>query len=196
MRFALAIVAIATSALLAGCSDAPWLGPNATTTPTPTRTTTTPPVQNDLAAGSLTRTVQAGAVTLTIDYWSTLPMDQWTPDAAKPLSFALHGTIEPADGQKLYLSRVSAEPVVRDANGEQLPGFEYLVDSASVSPGYLILDPYSFSQTFTLPPVDAAATSIELSMHFELLQQSAPDSTDYAKQTAVDVLMIGLAPAE
>ncbi|WP_205649435.1 hypothetical protein [Agromyces sp. LHK192] len=192
---AAALLAAGLAVGLSSCSTPPWLGPDDTAAPTTSAPQTTPaqPVQNDLAAGSATRTLEVGAVTLTVDYWSTLSMDQWTAAAQKPLSFSLRGTIAPADGQKLYLSRVTATPAVRAADGSALPGFDPIVDQSTVAPGYLILDPYSYSQTFTLPPVDQAATSIEISMRYELLQQSTPTSTDYAKQTVVDTLTIAIA---
>ncbi|PWC04896.1 hypothetical protein [Agromyces badenianii] len=179
--------------LLAGCSAPPWIGmPKSTAMPATTAPAT--PVQNDLAAGAATRTIEVGAITLTVDYWSTLSMDEWTAAANKPLSFAVHATVTPADGQKIYLSRVTATPVVANASGA-LPSFEPLVDQASVAPGYLVLDPYSFSQTFIVPPVDAEADRLELTMKYELLQQSTPTSNDFAKQTAVDSLTIAIAPA-
>jgi hypothetical protein len=196
-RMSLAMAVAIVAAGLVGCSSGapPWLSgqtetPAAATTAPPT---TAVPVQNDLAAGSATRTVPIGAITLTIDYWSTLTMDLWTANASKPLSFSIRGTVTPADGQKLYLSRVTAETVVRDAAGEALPGVDPIVDQSTVAPGYLILDPYTYSQTFTLPPVAPDAASIEVSMRYELLQQATPTSTDYAKQTAVDTLTIAVA---
>lgn len=188
-------IALGTVSLV-GCSSAPpWLdgetAPPATSAPA---TTLAPlPIQNDLAAGSMTRTVPAGAATLTIDYWSTLTMDKWTASATKPLSFSIKGTVTPNDGQKLYLSRVTLEAVVRDAQGGVLPGFQSIVDQGTVAPGYLILDPYSYSQTFTLPPLDPAAASLDVTMRYELLQQSTPTSGDYAKQTANDLITIGIA---
>jgi hypothetical protein len=190
--------AVAVAALgLVGCSSdvPPWLPgeteePLATTAPP----TTAAPVQNDLGAGSATRTIPIGAITLTIDYWSTLTMDLWTADASKPLSFSIRGTVQPADGQKLYLSRVTAETVVRAADGDVLPAISPIVDQSTVAPGYLILDPYTYSQTFTLPPLDPEAASVEISMRYELLQQATPTSADYAKQTAVDTLTIAIAP--
>lgn len=196
-RMTLAMAAVIGVTGLVGCSSAPpWLA-GQTTAPATTSappTATAAPIQNDLAAGSTTRTVPVGAITLTIDYWSTLTMDLWTANASKPLSFSIRGSIAPADGQKLYLSRVTAESVVRAADGSVLPGVEPIVDQSTVAPGYLILDPYTYSQTFTLPPVDARAASIELSMRYELLQQATPTSADYAKQTAVDTLTIAIAP--
>jgi hypothetical protein len=193
----LAIAVALGTASLVGCSSAPpWL--NGETAPpvtsAPVETTVAPvPIQSDLAAGSTTRTVPVGAATLTIDYWSTLTMDKWTANATKPLSFSIKGTVTPNDGQKLYLSRVTLEAVVRDAQGGVLPGFATIVDQGTVAPGYLILDPYSYSQTFTLPPLDPAAASLDITMRYELLQQSTPTSGDYAKQTANDLLTIAIA---
>lgn len=177
---------------LSGCDTPPW-ETDATATPTPTADTSVEPVQNDLAAGATTRTVEIGAVTLTIDYWSTLTMDQWTAAANKPLSFSLRATVTPADGQKVYLGRASLTPEVRAADGTVLEGFDPIMDQATVSPGYLILDPYTYSQTFIMPPVDPAAASMVLGLRYELLVQSTPTSTDYAKQTAVDVLTVAIA---
>lgn len=195
LTLAMAVAVGVTS--LVGCSSAPpWLAGEtsapATTSAPPT--TSAVPVQNDLAAGSTTRTVPVGAITLTVDYWSTLTMDLWTANASKPLSFSVRGSIAPADGQRLYLSRVTAESVVRAADGSALPAVEPIVDQSTVAPGYLILDPYTYSQTFTLPPVDPEAASVEISMRYELLQQATPTSADYAKQTAVDTLTIAIAP--
>lgn len=189
-----AVAAISAAAfLLGGCSAPPWLAGSGTPSPSPSATSTAAPVQNDLAAGAVTRTIEVGAVTLTIDYWSTLPMDQWTAAANKPLSFSVHAVVTPADGQKIYLAKVTAVPVVGGPGGS-LPAPEPIVDQASVAPGYLVLDPYSYSQTFIVPPLDDASTSLDLTMKYELLLQSTPTSADYAKQTAVDTLSIAIAP--
>jgi len=194
-RRAAAVVAISAAALVtAGCQAPPWLDPTDAPASTPPATSTPPAaIQNDLASGSATRTMEVGAITLTADYWSTLSMDRWTVAAQKPLTFSLRSTVTPSDGQKVYLSRVTATPVVRAADGSELPGFDPIVDQATVAPGYLVLDPYTYSQTFTLPPLDPQAASVELSMRYELLMQSTPTASDYAKQTAVDTLVIAIA---
>ena len=46
------------------------------------------PVANDLALGSAHHELQAGGMTVSVDYWSTLDMGQWTPQAAKPIQLA------------------------------------------------------------------------------------------------------------
>jgi hypothetical protein len=83
---------------------------------------------------------------------------------------------------------------VQGKGGVSLPAPGALSDQASVAPGYLVKSPYSYSQTFVLPAVDAAATEVTLSFTYELLLQTTPTSTAYAKQTATDTLTIAIAP--
>jgi hypothetical protein len=193
------VLAGALVAGLSGCGTAPWdqpgfntasATPTKTSTPTPAPTIT--PVINELATGSTQHELKAGDISLTVTYYSTLSMDQWTAAANKPLSFSMTGKLGTDEGQKIYLSRVSLTPAVNGPKGS-LPAPAPLTDQASVAPGYLVKDPYSYSQTFVLPALDPAATSVTLSFTYEILLQSAPDSSDYAKQTATDQLTVAIA---
>jgi hypothetical protein len=180
----------AAAALLAGCGPAPWEQggrgtPSATSTAVPT------PLPNDLSGGSTQRSLTAGPVTATVDYWSTLSMDEWTTEAIKPVSIALTATVEPADGQKVYLQRASMTAVPSSAQGPLEP-LEPQVDASTVSPGYLVLDPYSYSQTFNVGPVPAEATSVTLRFSYDFLVQTTPTSNEYAKQTATDTVTVAL----
>jgi hypothetical protein len=194
-----AALAITLGATLAGCGQAPWLAlssstptPTSSSVKTPTPTPTIATVVNELATGSAEHKLQAGDVALTAKYWSTLSMDQWTAEANKPISFSLQGVLGTDDGQAVYLSRVSVAPAVGGPTGE-LPSISPLTDQASIAPGYSIKSPYSYSQTFILPAVDPKATSITLSFTYEVLIQTTPTSTDYAKQTASDQITIAIA---
>jgi len=176
------------AALLAGCGPAPWDQggtPSATSTAVPT------PVPNDLSGGSTQRELTAGPVTATVDYWSTLAMDEWTPEAVKPVSIALKTTVQPADGQKVYLQRASMTAVPSSAAGPLDP-LEPQVDASTVDPGYLVLDPYSYSQTFNVGPVPAEATFVTLQFSYDFLVQTTPTSSEYAKQTATDTITVAL----
>jgi len=176
------------AALLAGCGPAPWDQggtPSATSTAVPT------PVPNDLSGGSTQRELTAGPVTATVDYWSTLAMDEWTPEAVKPVSIALKTTVQPADGQKVYLQRASMTAVPSSAAGPLDP-LEPQVDASTVNPGYLVLDPYSYSQTFNVGPVPAEATFVTLQFSYDFLVQATPTSSEYAKQTATDTITVAL----
>ena len=175
---------------LVGCGPAPWDAAGGAT-PSPTSSSVPTPIPNDLSSGSTQRTVTAGAVTATIDYWSTMSMDQWTAEAIKPVSISLITAVEPADGQKVFLQRASMTAVPSSAT-DVLDALQPQVDASTVSPGYLVLDPYSYSQTFNVGPVPAEAASVTLQFSYDFLVQSTPTSSEYAKQTATDTLTIAL----
>ena len=183
------ISAVAVTALV-GCGPAPW-DPAGGGTPTASSTAVPTPVPNDLSGGATQRTLTAGAVTATVDYWSTLAMDQWTAEAVKPVSISLITTVQPDDGQKVYLQRASMTAVPSTPTGalEALPP---QLDASTVSPGYLVLDPYSYSQTFNVGPVPAEATFVTLQFSYDFLVQTTPTSSEYAKQTATDTLTVAL----
>ncbi|GAA2239491.1 hypothetical protein N1031_17040 [Herbiconiux moechotypicola] len=192
-------LALGTVAGVSACGTAPWdqsrfntssATPTTTAKPSPTATIT--PVVNELATGSAHHTLQAGAIALTVDYYSTLSMDQWTAEANKPITFTLGGTLANDEGQSFYLSRVTLTPAVAGDAGA-LPAPSPSTDQAPVQPGYYIKAPYSYSQTFILPAIDPEATSVTLSFTYEILLQTAPGSGDYAKQTATDQLTIAIA---
>ena len=181
---------------LSGCGQAPWATGLASSTPTATFSVAPIiPVINDLATGSTTRNLKAGDVTLAVNYWSTLNIGEWTPAANKPISFSLIGTLGTDDGQAVYLSRVGVVASVKGPSGP-LTAPPASVDQASIAPGYLIKTPYSYSQTFILPAVDPAATSITLAFTYEVLVQSTPTSAAFAKSTASDEITVALTPAE
>ncbi|WP_213814769.1 hypothetical protein [Glaciihabitans sp. dw_435] len=202
-----ALLATFTIGTLSGCGTAPWLaaeGDNtsaptssSTATSVPTTTPTQPApivsIKNELASGSTMRTVKAGNITMTINYWSTLTMDKWTAAANKPISFSLSGKLAGGSSkQKFYLSKVTLSTAVTGPLGA-LPAPAASSDSATVTPGYLIKAPYTYSQTFVLPALDSTATSVTLSFAYEILLQTTPTSKEYAKQTGTDSLTIALA---
>ena len=190
-RFAGVVVvgALGVSAL-AGCGPAPW-DPAGGSTPTATSTAVPTPVPNDLSGGATQRQLAAGAVTATVDYWSTLSMDQWTAEAVKPVSISLITTVQPDDGQKVYLQRASMTAVPSTPTGA-LEALAPQVDASTVSPGYLVLDPYSYSQTFNVGPVPPEATFVTLQFSYDFLVQTTPTSSEYAKQTATDTITVAL----
>ena len=147
---------------------------------------------NDLATGAARSTVTAGAITLTVNYWSTLDMGEWTPLAAKPLTMSLTAKLASGSTQDVYLTQVTVTPTVTAA-GEAVAAPEPLVDTASVEPGYQIDKPNSYQQVFVLPAVDATATSLALTITYEMLLPTTPTSKTYSRQTASDSLTISLA---
>lgn len=189
-RRALVLLSAAAATLaLSGCGAAPWdpqpsASSSATSVPTP--------VPNDLSSGSTQRTLTAGPVTATVDYWSTLNMDQWTPGAIKPVSLSLVSTVTPDDGQKVYLQRAQMLAVPSGPSGS-MDALGAQIDSSTVSPGYLVLNPYSYTQTFNVGPVPDDATHVTLQFTYDFLVQTTPTSSEFAKQTATDTVTVSIA---
>lgn len=185
--------ALSTTLLLAGCGTPPWEEGAATPAPSSSRSAAVPtPVPNDLSGGSTQRELQAGAVTATVDYWSTLDIGEWSAGALKPLNVSMSTTITPADGQKVYLQRASVVAVPGTPTGDLAP-LEPQTDAATVSPGYLVLSPYSYSQTFTVASLPEEATFVTLRLSYDFLVQATPTSNEYAKQSVTDTLTVALA---
>ena len=199
--------------LVPACGTAPWNEPSASVSPPPgasvspsrTNATATPggsvsvppsrassspePVQNDLATGSAKRTLLAGGVRVKVNYWSTLDMGEWTESASKPLDLSASATFVDGSEQNIFMSKASVNMAVNGAKGP-LEAPERLVDEARVSPGYLMKSPSSYIQVFTIPALAAGATSVKLTMTYELLVQSAPKAKTFSKQTASNELVI------
>lgn len=191
VRGVIASLAVVGVVALTGCGPAPWTMGDPEATPTASATVA-PPVPNDLSSGSTQRELVAGAVTAKVDYWSTLSMDQWTAGAVKPISVSLVTNVTPDDGQKVYLQKATLTAIA--GKGETtLAALEPQTDAATVAPGYLVLAPYSYSQTFNVGPLDDKATSVTVQVTFDFLVQTTPTSKEYAKQTATDTLTVAIA---
>lgn len=190
IRLTALTVAAGLTLALSGCGVSPLAG-LAEDTPTPTAKATMAAIVNDLATGSAQHTITAGDAGLTVDYSSTLNMGEWTAGANKPISFTVSAALGTDDGQSVYLSKVSVIPGVTGPTGAldaPLP----LVDASDLANGYFMKAPYSYGQTFVLPAIDPAATSVTLSFTFELLIQTTPTSSTFAKQTASDQLTVAI----
>lgn len=192
---ATAVVAVG----LVGCGPAPWNLPGGgggggepTPSPSQTRTAAPPPVPNDLSGGSTERQVTAGSVAGDIDYWSDLSMDRWSATALKPLSLSLTTTVTPDDGQRVYLQKATMIAVPGNAQGD-LGALAPTTDQSATNPGYLVLAPYSYSQTFYVGEVPPEATFVTLRFTYDFLVQTTPTSSEYAKQTATDSLTVAIA---
>ncbi|WP_405371697.1 MULTISPECIES: hypothetical protein [unclassified Microbacterium] len=197
-RWGAASALLIAAGLLAGCGPSPWSVAN----PSPTATATTretpvvvaPPVENDLSGGATERQLTAGAVTATVNYWSDLRMDRWLPNAVKPVSLSMVTKVKPNDGQKVYLQKATMLAVPANAT-QTFDALAPQTDASSLTgtPGYLVLAPYSYSQTFNVGQVPAEATYVTVQFTFDYLVQTTPKSKEYAKQTATDTLTIAIA---
>ncbi|MEE6274203.1 hypothetical protein [Georgenia wangjunii] len=160
--------------------------------PLPTAAAPIAPLPNDLGSGSTRRELTAGTLGVTVDYWSDLAVGDWTSNANKPVSLSVT-TYPELYGTDVYLSRLSVTTSVTDADGTPLPSPPAYEDRASVHPGYVTGDPYSYATTFVLPPLDPAATQVVLTLSYDLLV-STGYSEEYMKQTAVDTLRVAVVP--
>ncbi|KQM39919.1 hypothetical protein [Microbacterium sp. Leaf203] len=196
-RRAVFVTAVAVTAVLGltGCGAPPWAqgGGQApvSASPTATMTTAPQPVRNDLSSGSTQRSLTAGSVAATVNYWSTLSMDRWTATALKPVNLSMETTVTPNDGQKVYLQRATMTAVPGNAS-QSFAALSPQSDQTD-APGYLVLSPYSYSQTFNVGEVPAEATFVTLQFTFEFLVQTTPTSNEFAKQTASDSLTVAIA---
>ena len=148
--------------------------------------------RNDLETGSAKRTLEAGAVELKVTYYSTLDMGLWTPEARKPLNLSASAKFIDGSKQDIFLGKVTVAIEAQGPTGA-LDSPKDLTDEAKVSPGFAVKSPVAYGQIFTIPAVDDAATSVTLTITYEVLAQTAPDAKTYAKQTASDTLVISLA---
>ncbi|WP_431796598.1 hypothetical protein [Microbacterium enclense] len=197
-RTALGVIGAGAMLLaLAGCGAPPWAQGGGSTAPAPVPSASVVPVPapipNDLSSGSTEKSVTAGAIAATVNYWSTLPMDRWSPTALKPVSISMVTTVTPDDGQKVYLQRATMTAVPGNATQSFSP-LAPQTDQAN-PPGYLVLSPYSYSQTFNVGEVPAEATFVTLQFTYEFLLQTTPTSSEFAKQTASETITVAIAGA-
>ncbi|SDQ44148.1 hypothetical protein SAMN04487847_1428 [Microbacterium sp. cf332] len=203
------VTAAATTALavaLVGCGPAPWNVPSGggvgssdagepAPSPSISRTAVPPPVPNDLSSGSTERQVTAGSVSGALNYWSDLSMDRWSATALKPVSLSLVTTVSPDDGQKVYLQKATMIAVPGNAEGDLSP-LAPTSDQSATNPGYLVLSPYSYSQTFYVGEVPEEATFVTIRFTYDFLVQTTPTSSEFAKQTATDSITVAIAARE
>lgn len=202
----LAVLAVGLAVAAAGCSTPPWqesatsasptttASGSASATATPTPSQVAPQVQNDLSKGSLKRTLTAGAAELKVTYWSTLDLAEWAPQVPKPLNVVASARLDGgAKDQNVYLSAVTVATTAYGADGTPQV-LDPVEDTADVKPGYLVTSPSSFQQVFSLPAAAEGATAVQISVTYELLIQSAPDSKTYLRQATSDSFQVPLVP--
>jgi hypothetical protein len=201
------VPSIALALALSGCGGLPGFGSSApsvapvppasstavtpSVTPASPKPTAKPAARNDLRSGQVKRSFRVPGLTVSTTYQTPLAINKWTPDVTKPLNVTLTAYADKAKAQKIYLTRVRANISVSDNSG-RLDSPDALVDTANISPGFIVTFPYTYGQVFVIPSVDTGATSITIDFTYEFLLQVTPSSKDYAKQSARDSLTIAL----
>lgn len=188
--------------LLTGCSSPPWRA----FSPTPSESsaqqsqassssnrTSTVPRRDDLAAsGALHRTLRAGAVRLSVHYWSSLEQSAWTANAVKPLSMSVSAAVPGRAATRVFLQKVTVVPTAKNPDGA-LATLPAIRDDSAITPGYLVQKPNSYQEVFSLPTVDDQVTQLSLLITYELVLPAGTKPETYLKQSVSDIVAITLA---
>lgn len=202
---AVSALAVGAVLVLAGCGTPPWEvaasasasasgAPSASASGAPSRTPSAKPsaVGGDLASGAASRTLQAGDLTVDVRYWSTLPMDEWTPGADKPLSMSV--TTRSGGDAEVRLVRAAVAVSYRTGSGADVASDGSPAEQAD-GQGYAVAAPQSWSGTFVLGAAPAEAARLRAIVTLVFTETTAGSGGATAQQTATDTLSIDLAPA-
>lgn len=145
-----------------------------------------PQDNDDFPTGAASHRLQAGAVELEVNYWTTLSRDRWSPAAVKPLSLSI--TSPNTEDAVVTSVQLVIEPRV---NGSAAASPEIVREADLPVLGAVIAAPTTYSWTAALPAVDDDVTAIRV---VALIEVAIPDSRGGAPviQTATDQLTITL----
>ena len=138
--------------------------------------------------------MNAGSLTVTVEYNSQFTADKWRADATKPLHISLTAVNRRKQGQKIYLSKATATLTAYDDRGQV--DSRAVNDTANISPGYIVTFPNTYNQNLQLPAVDSTTTWISIDLTYELVlevDKTKQGSRDFAKQVASDTITVPLA---
>jgi hypothetical protein len=195
-------LALGALLILSGCSkqgepvsvttaSAPVSSTPLQTTEEPSTPSTGKPSQNDLKTGHLTRRLEAGNVSVAVEYSLQNRIQRWSPGVAQPLTVSMTSDSgQVVTNRKIYLSRVTGDLEVSDATGH-LDSPDALIDRADISPGFLLTSPSSYTMVFLLPSLPDEATSLTIDFRYEILVlQPRSSPRDFAKRTLIDTVVI------
>jgi hypothetical protein len=135
----------------------------------------------DLDSGSLTRTLTAGDRTVVIDYWTADQATAWTAADDKTIQLAAHVEGGDADTEVL-VTRFAA--TTDDGTTRTL--------AAEDRGEFALTPPFSYTTALSLPGTASTATSLTVSVQFDLLVETEPGSERYFRQTVLDALELPL----
>ncbi|WP_336027433.1 hypothetical protein [Geodermatophilus sp. FMUSA9-8] len=143
--------------------------------PTPVRPT------GDLDAGSLTRALPAGDRTVVVDYWTADQATTWTAAQDKTIQIAAH--VEGGDDEtEVLVTRFAA--TTDDGTARLL--------AAEDRGEFALMPPFSYTTALTLTEATPAATSLTVTVQFDLLVETEPGAQRYFRQTVLDTLELPL----
>ena len=151
-------------------------------------------VRNDLARLPLKRAIEAGSLKVRVDYDTRLAVDDWLPEAPKPLHISLTAVNQRKRSQKIYLSKVTATVTALDERG-QVGDSRSVTDAANITPGFIVTFPNTYNQDLVLPAVDSSSRRMTVDITYELVlevDKTKQGSRDFAKQVATDTISVPL----
>jgi hypothetical protein len=164
--------------------------------PAETAAESTPePARNDLAKLPLKRALNAGPLTVNVEYSTPLAIEDWRTGINKPIRVSLTTVNKKKRGQKIYLSKVTADVTAYDDGGVvDVP--ETLNDTSNINPGFIVTFPETYNQNFALPAVDDAAGQLVIDFTYELVLQASKDKDgrNFSKQAATDTVVVPINP--
>ena len=148
-------------------------------------------MRNDLAKPPLGRVLEAGPLTVNVEYTTPLAVKNWRANVSKPIRLTLTAVNKRKSGQKIYLSKTTVNVTAYDAEGV-VDGPQTLGDTSNISPGYIVTFPDTYNQSFSLPPIDQSATSLVVDFTYELVLQASKDKDgrNFSKQVANDTFVV------
>jgi hypothetical protein len=170
-------------------------GPQSATPETPSPSATPAAVPNDLAKLPLHRAINAGSITVDVEYNTRLPVESWRAEVPKPLHISLTSVNKRKQGQKIYLSKVTATVTAYDDRG-QVGDSRSVADTANITPGFIVTFPNTYNQNLQLPAVDTSSNWLSIDLTYELVlevDKTKQGNRDFAKQVASDTITVPLA---
>lgn len=204
VRVAAACMSLAGLVALPGCTDdatvpVPQSSYARSATPdvqgTASESASPSAVPNDLAKLPLKRAINAGSLTVNVEYNSRLAAKGWRAEASKPLHISLTAANKSRQGQRIYLSKVTAIVAAYDESG-QVGESLAVTDVANISPGFIVTFPNTYNQNLQLPAVDSASMWMIVDLTYELVlevDKTKQGNRDFAKQVASDTVNVPLA---
>jgi hypothetical protein len=136
-----------------------------------------PQPRGDLAAGAVTRRLDAGSYKLAVNYWTSQDPSTWTAQKAAVVHLSAHLEND-HDKNAVKVSRFLATlddgtstATLFDDHGE-----------------FAIQPPFSYGGALTVHPVSAKATAATITVEWDLLIETAPKSGQFFRQTVLDTL--------
>ncbi|GAA0559055.1 hypothetical protein GCM10010172_47670 [Paractinoplanes ferrugineus] len=134
-----------------------------------------------LDTGTVVHRLKQGNFTVQVTYWTGDNAKLYTAETVKTINVAAH--IEDADST--HRVTVTTFQVIQDDGAKR--------SVVSTDSGkFDVTPPYPYNTVVTLPAATAGATQLALTIRFDLLVETAPNSNSYYRSTALDSLTLPL----